>query len=267
MKLNILKNLTTLTMCSFTVLFLLIGCKQEEEHGLKITYFDIDKNELFLDIAGATDVVNIKTNLNGIAIEVSEPWCKAKLISDKGLEVKVDAVPDGIDERKAEIVLKSEYDSKKVITVSQIALNDSKIKVAKANAEYAHSANSIGLSIDNDYNTYFMSHWSETQFPFDVIYDFEGVNKIDFLRYHPRPGGENKNGLLAKFEIWYTTKSNSTFVRYGEYDFQYAAEIKEIAFTPALIEPKQIKLVLYQGYGTGTYAAIGEMEFFKAGMK
>lgn len=263
---KVMRKITNLAVYCL-VLFSFVGCKKEEERGLKIKYFDIDKDALVLDVAGATDVVTIKTNLSGVSIDVSAPWCKAKLISENRLEVKVDAATDDVEERKAEITLKSEFDSQKIITVSQTAVNDSKLKVSSATAAYANGTNGINLSIDNDYNTYFMSDWSATKFPFEVIYNFDGINKIDFLRYYPRSGGAMKNGLLSKLEIWYTTKNNPSFIKYDDYDFEFSPEMKQIAFTPALMQPKQIKFVLYQGYGTGTYAAIGEMEFFKAGKK
>lgn len=145
------------------------------------------------------------------------------------------------------------------------AASGRQIPVASATAAFAHSANGIALSYDGDYQTYYMSHWSNTTFPFDVVYNFDDVDKMDYMIYHPRgtASGTGVNGLLGRVDVWYATQSNPTFTKYGEYDFEKVASMRKIEFQPALVNPTQIKLVLYQGYGSGTYAAIGEMEFFK----
>lgn len=250
-----------------TIILFTYSCSdKDDDDKLKIKYFMLNKEEISFDIAESVEVIGYKTNQGEVELEVSDNWCKAKVLSETEIEVKVEECGDDIDERKAEIKVKTQYESK-VITVTQSALEDVKVKIASAEAEYSHSANGIGLSFDGDYGTYFMSHWSQTQFPFNVIYNFRDVKKIDFFVYHPRSGGEKKNGLLNKLEVWYATKSNPTFVKYSDYDFEASPDKQEITFTPALVNPTQIKFVLYQGYGTGTYAAIGEMEFFRAGKK
>ncbi|GAB6010059.1 BACON domain-containing protein [Dysgonomonas reticulitermitis] len=247
-------------------IFPFISCSDDkDDDGLKIKYFILSSEILELDIEASEGVIDVKTNLPGITVNVEDSWCKA-VLNGTELKVKVEEFNGDADERNTNVTLKAGNETK-TLKVTQSALSDQKIKIASATAEYSHSANGIEFSFDNDLDTYFMSHWTQTIFPFDVIYNFDDIKKIDFFIYQPRPGGEKKNGLLGKLEVWYATKENPGFTKYKDYDFETAPDVRKIEFIPALTNPTQIKFVLYKGYGTGTYAAIGEMEFYRAGKK
>ncbi|GAB6010060.1 M60 family metallopeptidase [Dysgonomonas reticulitermitis] len=203
-----------------------------------------------------------------ILVEVPVDWCEATL-NGYDLTINVEA---NIDiSRDTEITIKGKTVIK-TIKINQKGINtpptgsipdDVLIPVSSASASSFHSANPIELSFDGDYDTYFMTHWTQATFPVEVIYNFNNVEAMDYFIYYPRPGGANKNGLLGEFEVWYATEGNPAFTKLDNFDFKNSPTSVRINFASRLIKPTQVKFVLYRGYGSGTYAAIGEMEFYR----
>lgn len=255
----------------FAISLLWFGsCNPETGNTPQGPYINLSAYTLEFGNNGGYEIITVETNLPRIAATCDAgEWCTATL--DGGsviVNVKANSEPGG---RTATIRVKGEG-AFQTVTVKQneIPVNaiadDIQIPVEGATAAFHNPGNEIEKSFDGDYQTYFMSHWSATTFPFDVVYEFTGASSMDYFIYYPRgtASGTGTNGLLGGVEVWYATKGNPAFTKYGDYDFQMGSSAQKVEFSPALTNPTRIKLVLSRGMGNGgTYAAIGEMEFFR----
>lgn len=243
----------------------LFSCKKDGRFA--DPYINPSTDSLTVGRVATHEKIEIETNVSLISVISSDDWCQVKL-TDTELSIEIDANDD--DARKGEILLKGRGVEKRII-INQRGLQspptgtigaDILISVASATTTSFHSANPIDLSFDGDFDTYFMTHWSQASFPVEVIYSFTNVEAMDYIIYYPRPGGAGKNGLLNEVEVWYATEANPSFTKLRDYNFNGSPSSVKIDL-PNLIRPKQIKFVLSKGVGSGTFAAIGEMQFFQ----
>jgi hypothetical protein len=140
-----------------------------------------------------------------------------------------------------------------------------KVTAVGATASSHDDGHPIEATIDGDLSTYFMaSSENGASFPVEVVYEFDTPSLSSFTIH---PSLVSAMGLLKNIEVWYATKSNPEFVKYSDEDFNYATAAKSVTFTPELVEPTKIKLVLHQGYPpspTKLYAAFSEIEFYRS---
>jgi len=266
------KKLITLFLTICTLAFSHISCSDDDEISRGF-YIEIGIDSLAFTKSSAQEILTLETNTPQIKIEVPDDWCQATL-NGYTLTINIDA---NTEVSRETVITLTGRNVTKTIKVSQKGINippvgdipeDILIPVSGATAGTFNSANPIELSFDGDYETYFMTKWSGTEFPVEVVYSFENVEAMDYFIYYPR-GGTGTNGLLGELEVWYATQANPGFTKLGDFDFQQSRTSARIDFPSTLIKPTQVKFLLGQGRGsngsgtTATYAAIGEMEFYQ----
>lgn len=141
---------------------------------------------------------------------------------------------------------------------------DIQIPVCKGDASSFQPGGEIYKSYDGDMKTMYHSNWNNrgaNYFPITLTYEFEDADKIDYLIYYPRQTGYN--GHFKEVEIQYTTKENSNFSKFGEFDFKGSGSSRRITFPNGLINPTAIRFIVKSGAGDGQgFAACAQMQFF-----
>ena len=259
-----------LTICVFIISY--TSCSDDDETSREF-YIEVGVDSLAFTKSSAQEILTLETNTPQIKIDVPADWCKVTL---NGYTLTIDVEANTEIGRETVITI-SGRDVVKTINISQIGINvppvgsipeDAMVPISSATAGTFNKDNPIELSFDGKYDTYFMTKWSGTEFPVEVIYNFENVEAMDYFIYYPR-GGTGTNGLLGKLEVWYATQANPGFTKLGDFDFQQSRVSVRIDFPATLVKPTQVKFLLGQGRGSNgsgtsaTYAAIGEMEFYK----
>lgn len=138
---------------------------------------------------------------------------------------------------------------------------DIKMKVVKGKASEAQSGEGIEMSFDNNMSTLYHSPWNNTQFPVSLEYFFKNAENIDYIAYKPRSEGDN--GVFGKFELWASTKSNPSYTKIGDYDFQEQNKLGVIKFSKTQTEITAFKFVVKSG--KNNFVSCAEMEFFRYG--
>ncbi|WP_158521370.1 M60 family metallopeptidase [Chryseobacterium indologenes] len=118
----------------------------------------------------------------------------------------------------------------------------------------------IDKSYDNNVSTIYHSAYGSTVFPVVLNYRLDGVTPIDYLKYTPRPSGDN--GLLGSVSISYNTSTNSTYVPLMTFDFQYSTSPVKVYF-PNQITPLNVRITVNNG--KNSFASCAEMGFYKSG--
>ncbi len=236
-------------------------------------YLDLSTYSLQFPTGGGEETVTVETDLPKIAATSdSKEWCTVTLTGNT-ITVKVE-VNNELIQRRAAVTVKGEGVTQRIdITQSGVPTDaiaeDVKITVASGRADYFYPGQEIEKSFDGNFQTYFISNWgsgTDTRFPFNVEYNFTGVPSMDYFIYYPKGG--TTNGLLQRLEVWYAANGNTTLTKYGDFDFKGEPVSKKVEFSPALTNPTQIRIVLYEGLnsksdGSATYAGIGEVEFYR----
>lgn len=98
---------------------------------------------------------------------------------------------------------------------------DIQVPVWKGSTSSFQPGGEIEKSFDGDMKTMYHSNWNnkgENYFPITLTYQFKDADKIDYLVYYPRQTGYN--GHFKEVEIQYTTKENTNFTKFGDFDFK-----------------------------------------------
>lgn len=134
-----------------------------------------------------------------------------------------------------------------------------KVPVSVGVASEARIGEEMEKSFDGDMSTIYHSEWT-TQFPVTLEYFFTNANRIDYLKYYPRPA-PNPNGNFKEIEVWVKTGTQTEYSKYGDYNFNGSNEYSQVDFTEGLYNPTAIKIVVNSG--VNYYASCAEMEFYK----
>lgn len=138
--------------------------------------------------------------------------------------------------------------------------NDVKLTVKSATASSQHSGEEIENSFDGSLSTIYHSPWTADEYmPVTLTYNFENTETMDYLIYNPRTDG-GSNGNFQEFDLYVATAAEPTLKLYGTYNFQGSSAASIINFSPALVNPMQIRFVVKSG--KGGYASCAEMEFY-----
>ncbi len=156
---------------------------------------------------------------------------------------------------------------KKLFTVTQLKNNaesfikgDHKIKVSSATASASQPGEGINLSHDGNMSTHYHSPWSGNHLPVTLTYNFQNVDKIDYLIYHPRTAG-GSNGNFEKVKVYYQLEGSNSFVLHGDYDFGGSSASSVVVFPDGLENPTAVRFVV--STGVGGFASCAEMEFYQ----
>ena len=119
-------------------------------------------------------------------------------------------------------------------------------------------------TIDRDESTLYHSAYSPSAFtvtpenPAELIYDFENVERIDYLEYVPRQDG-GVNGLVTEAEIYVKTESDSDYRLHQQCHWSLDLDTKRVDFKGGLLHPVSIKVRFLQG--VNNCASCAEMRF------
>lgn len=221
--------------------------------------------------------LNIASTTN-FEIENTQNWIK--VIKKGGLVYLQIEQNNDSEERTAEITI-SDLNKKSVRKVSIIQerngssefIGDLKLTVSSATADrFQPGSGEIANSYDNDMSTLYHSPWgqnvSETN-PVTLEYFFSNADRMDYLVYYPRTSGVN--GLFGKLSIYYKTRTQTTYQKIGDFDFEKSSspsivDLHDYGLPNGLENPTAIKFVVTSGAtnesNTG-YASCAEMQFFK----
>lgn len=142
-------------------------------------------------------------------------------------------------------------------------LRDTKQAIQRATATSEQSGFEIEKTFDDNSSTYYNTQYNSEPFPVTIDYYLvDGVDRVDYLLYTPRPSGDLV-GAFQETEIWYTTTdAPNNFVKLCDYNFNTPTEIHKCVFPHAINNPAVIRIVVKTAY-SGRGVAFAEMEFFK----
>lgn len=249
----------------FSIVFLLISCKDDENSKL---IFDV--NKVTFDHLSSVQHIDIESNSNVFAGPSTDiDWCTATYADGK-ITIAVKANPN-TKSRQTPIYIVS-GDNRGRIDVEQLGRelqseeipDNIKIPVASAVASsFQNDDTNIDKTLDEDFISQYHSPWSTaTVFPVTLTYNFEDVQSIDYLVYHPSTTGNN--GHFKEVEIKIATKDKPNLETYGKYNFEGKGTATKIEFETPLKDPIAIQFVVKSG--TGNFVACSEMEFYNKNM-
>ncbi len=253
------------------ILFFSVSCSKESiEEPVEIPKLEIDATKLTFTRIGSTQTVAVITNQSSVSCESGVSWCSATY--NNGVITVATTTNQQADERAAIISVKA-GELKRSFTVSQTGLDsyqgdikdDIKITVSNAETSSYQSGTNIDKSFDGDLTTIYHSNWNnsgEDYFPITLSYHFSDVTSIDYFVYYPRQSGSN--GHIKEFELWVATEDNPTLTKYGDYNFNGSSSSSRLTFSPALVKPTTIQLIVKSGAGDGQgFVSCAEMEFYQ----
>ena len=172
--------------------------------------------------------------------------------------------------RTGKMVIKLADGSTKEVAVCQEAnqaadffTGDIKQQVFSARASSQNSeGESIKMTYDGDYNTFYHSLWSggSTQFPVTLTYTMKGAPHIDYINYVPR---SHENGRFGKVTIAYSTTDSPNLYKNVVVDFDFG--FKGTATSVKLGEQgidnvKNVRFTVKTG--KNNFVTCAEMEFY-----
>lgn len=127
------------------------------------------------------------------------------------------------------------------------------------------SGETVQQTLDNDPSTIYHSAYSPAfvrvtpERPVELTYDFEGVERIDYLDYVPRQTGSN--GWVSEAEIYVKTEGDGDYRLYECCRWPLNADTKRVTFAGGLLCPVSIRVRFLRGMGD--YASCAEMMFLR----
>ena len=124
----------------------------------------------------------------------------------------------------------------------------------------------IELTLDNNLNTIWHTAYSPEfrevtpETPADLVYEFEGVDRIDRIVYVPRTDFV-LNGNITQAEVYVKTKQDMDERMAGHYEWTSDAAPKAIVFDGGLQQPLSVRMHVLSGYGG--WGSCAEMKFLK----
>ncbi len=259
-------------LCLFPILFLLftlfISCKGEEELPVTTPFIEISNQTVQFARLAASQTCKVNTNMDDIKCEVTSgaDWCQASYANEV---LTIAVVSNHAYQSRTGTVTLVGGDIKATVTITQDGKgssigqvgDDLKIEATSAKASSHQPGEEIEKTLDGSLNTIFHSPWVADEYmPVTLAYHFEKVERMDYLVYHPRTDG-GVNGNFRELELYVATAEEPEPKFYGTYDFQGSSVASTISFSPALVNPTQIKFVVKSG--KGGYASCSEMEFYR----
>lgn len=247
---------------------------QKKLPTVKAPHIVMSANELNLDYKDTTFCLDIMSNVD-YTIRTSEEWI-APVKEDKNSNTVYFSVPWNMysSPRTATVTLTDpDQKTSRNLTVIQsgdrsaeFVKGDTKVKVTSGTASSFQGSEGIENTFDGNMSTIYHSSWDNSganYFPITLTYNFTNEEQIDYMVYNPRQSGSN--GLFKEVEVWYSTVENTNLVKYTDIDMKGSSTATQINFTPSIIHPTRIQLVVQSGSGDGQgFASCAEMEFFKA---
>ncbi|MDE5958926.1 MAG: discoidin domain-containing protein, partial [Muribaculaceae bacterium] len=225
-------------------------------------YHSVDKN-------GGQIEIDILTSLPKTqwTVEYDANWLMAMQGStiDGHASLTINVQPNSDNRREATVKVSSltrNYN----ITIRQYGVNgveaeeDFQVKPTGATASSEQpGSGEIKYSYDDDPETMYHSHWTNTRMPVTLEYYFSGQESIDYIDYVPRMGGGNRAYGKLSVEVE-TNASRSNNQSIGDFDFQEQATSSRINL-PESMKATGVKFIVKSG--TGGFASCAEMKFWR----
>lgn len=223
------------------------------------------------DYKERTFCFNIAANVD-YSVTSNSDWVTARKGKDGNVYIKVSQNFQN-EERKANIVFENtEKGISSTLSITQgrdqsvdYAPTDIYIKPTSA-SDNSHTTSGkdgdITRSYDGNTNTNYHSNYSggvSEKKPVILIYNFTGVERIDYLNYVPRTGGGN--GDFGVVNISYKLAGDTEYRDYGTYDWEMTSDVKSVTFKDGLKNPVSIKFVVTSG--REGFASCAEMQFYE----
>lgn len=248
-------------------LFLFVSCKGEETLSVP-SFIEINNPSIQFARLSSSQTCKVNTNVDDIKCEVASgaDWCKANYAN---AELMITVTDNNAYQSRTGCVTLSGKEMKATVTITQDGKgasieqvgSDLKIAVKDASSSSNQPGEEIEKTLDGNPATLFHSPWVANEYmPVTLIYNFEKVERMDYLVYNPRTDG-GVNGNFQELELYVSTAEKPEPELYGIYDFQGSSVASIINFSPALVNPTQIKFVVKSG--KGGYASCAEMEFYR----
>ena len=231
----------------------------------------LGKQNLELNFTDTTVYVPVLSNQAELKIQSDVDWITPTL-ENKRLKLVVKANPNSVDRNANVTVASANGKMTRTLPVSQVRESlaefvptDDKVSAASATATAGSGAANQGgegieRTLDGNKNTLWHSPYNKGGFPFTLVYKFNGVDKIDYLRYVPRPAGET-NGNFEEVDVYVKCEGDADFKKVYTGNWKGSSTPKDVIFTNGLNKPKEIKLVVKSG--KNNFASCAEMEFYK----
>lgn len=137
------------------------------------------------------------------------------------------------------------------------------VQVTGGTASNFQPGGEINLSFDNDFSTIYHSNWNGGGFPITLTYQLANTDSLNFMEYYPRQDGSG-NGPFGELEVLYSTQNApDQFTSLGNYNFNKSSQASLITFSPALVNPSKIRVIVKSG--GNNFASCAEMKFYKKG--
>lgn len=253
------------------VFLLNISCSKDSlEEPVEIPLLEIGTTKLTFGRIGSTQTIDVTTNQSSVHCESGAEWCSVSYA--EGV-ITVTTTTSQQSDKRSTYVTVTAGDLRESFTVSQSGIDyyqgnikdDIKITVSNAETSSYQSGTNIDKSFDGDLTTIYHSNWNnsgEDYFPITLSYYFSDVTSIDYFVYYPRQSGSN--GHIKEFELWVATEDNPTLTKYGDYNFNGSSSSSRLTFSPALVKPTTIQLIVKSGAGDGQgFVSCAEMEFYQ----
>ena len=124
----------------------------------------------------------------------------------------------------------------------------------------------IELTLDGKYNTIWHSAYTPEllkvtpETPADLVYEFEGVDRIDRMIYVPRTDG-GINGTITQAEVYVKTQQDKDERMVGHFEWTADSTPKYIVFNGGLQQPLSVRMHVLSGHGG--WGSCAEMQFLK----
>lgn len=138
---------------------------------------------------------------------------------------------------------------------------DTKQTIQNAIASNFEPKDGIENSYDGNTATLYHSRWAGGGLPITLQYNFNNVDRIDYIVYKPRQDRSN-NGKFMETEVLYsTTAAPDVFSKVCSFNFNAPNSSTILNFPITLRSPKSIRIIIKSG--TNNFASCAEMEFYK----
>lgn len=244
------------------VLAATIACSDDKKNSL--IEIGGDKEVIFEREEGKVSVY-FKTDSRDVTVSMDEPektWCTAVILERR---VIVSVIYNGDENDRVATLNLTSGQNTATITVTQrgagsITLDD-KLKISGGTASSAETENDktgFENSFDRDFNTFWHTKWSDKA-PYEVVYNLENANQLDYIMYHPRiPNGGNGN--FSEVEIYVSTEETPAFTKIMTHDFKKSGNPAKVVLPNPVSKPKSVKFIILSG--TNGNASCSEMEFY-----
>lgn len=136
---------------------------------------------------------------------------------------------------------------------------DRLLGIASVRASSEQPGDEIENTINGKEDRIYHSNWNKTNFPVELEYTLRKTDVVDYLVYHPRPGGGN--GSFQQFELWVSTRRVPEYTKIGEYDFDGKGTPSVLFFEHPVERPLGFKFVVKSG--VNDFVSCDRMEFFE----